>query len=340
MLSNASDRRPTIVEVSGEGSTFWEARGDCVRHALQQTMKQLVIAERRIEDDRVLRDSVLSTMNGYIDAFEVLSQTREGGSIILRARVTVSSTKIENFVLSTSGTSARVDAQGLLADYQRDRMARQSRTEIFVGLFDGFPGGGYDVSLKDLRPDPTSAQANCQVEIRINKEYLRSLKKGLQVLAHSWRGETDRNLLEVCFSDTDVWTEYGECTRIAGLDLAYILEHHQQKSINGHIAIAYPFADDYERKVVIVDWTTVLFRANLNHNRRHIVLVEVPRILKFSIPIGDIPDTASKMRLVPLFVDIGSGTNELFPGLFTPSLKPGTPEARAVIDEGMARPAN
>src|ERR1017187_6391827 len=119
-LASSATTRIDPVVVTGEGSSYWDAREDCVRQALQQSLPQLVIADRRIEDDRVVRDSVLSTMNGFVESFWVLEQSETNGLFRLKAEVQISASDIENFVLASGRGSARINTNSLLGDITRD----------------------------------------------------------------------------------------------------------------------------------------------------------------------------------------------------------------------------
>jgi hypothetical protein len=69
-LSDASAQSPNVtVFVTGSGPSIDDAKTDAIRQALQLTMRQLVIVDRVISGDTVVRDRVMSTMNGYIEQF-------------------------------------------------------------------------------------------------------------------------------------------------------------------------------------------------------------------------------------------------------------------------------
>jgi hypothetical protein len=65
-------RNNTVVRVKGYGATAAEARQDAVRAALQQ----LIVTDRVIKDDQIVRDNIMSTMNGL----ELRTQTTRQNS--------------------------------------------------------------------------------------------------------------------------------------------------------------------------------------------------------------------------------------------------------------------
>lgn len=317
------------VEVHGEGASHWEARADCIRQALQQTMKQLVIADRRVEDDRLLKDSVLSTMNGYIDSFEILSESRQNGVVTITARVGVSATRIENFLAGNKLGTVNVDGAALTADFQRNRLARQARTEILARLFAGFPSSAFDVKVKHIEPGTQQDIAIVQVEVRASKEYIRSLKNGLEVLRKSGPSD-DRQAWKVCFRDASQVEMVGGGAFVGRLSCIGVTDINLQTSLcpslmqcfyqNGVLAFAYRFSGSRTSKVEfsqadgdllggirlanhvvgpayfrdLIHW-----EPNYSHS---FVIDEAPHSFHFSIPLSSVPETSAELRVVPLFL--------------------------------------
>jgi type IV secretory pathway TrbF-like protein len=84
----AQDKDKT-VRVLGHGVNVSEARQDAIRQALQETMKQLVVVDRAVSADAIIRDKVLSTMNGYVEHFSEIKIVKEDGNVTVEADVTV-----------------------------------------------------------------------------------------------------------------------------------------------------------------------------------------------------------------------------------------------------------
>ncbi|MBF0108783.1 MAG: hypothetical protein HQL76_06370 [Magnetococcales bacterium] len=88
----------TSITVTGNGATLDEARNDAIRLALQQTMSQLVVVDRAISNNAVLRDKVMSTMNGYIDAIKERKVEKTTTGFSFTADISVSASRITNFL--------------------------------------------------------------------------------------------------------------------------------------------------------------------------------------------------------------------------------------------------
>lgn len=186
----ASDIR---VEVEGAGETIAEARLDAIQQALQRAVRQLVIADRIIEDGTVAMDRILSTFNGHISGFELLDRAvAEDGSVIIRASIAVSTDSIENFLSYRSGRSARLDGESLFAEVQRSREQLQVVEAIFRRTFDSYP-----TSAILFKPEAINAQPNGRVQIVLrvhhSDDWFRMARESLgAVAANSWWTNPDR----------------------------------------------------------------------------------------------------------------------------------------------------
>jgi hypothetical protein len=208
--AHASDN--VAVSVKGTGPSIDEARTDAIRQALQQTIAQLVIVERAIKNDEVLRDSVISTMNGYVDKFHERQVGKDADGFVVEADVTVSTSRIENFIGVATGGSVSFDGSSLLAEANREAAQRKARGEIFDRLFRGFPSETLDVKITAIKPneiDPNSLSID--VEYSLKPEFRKALTETLRVLglaecqasAPTWPLAADRRCQEYNYRGYD-----------------------------------------------------------------------------------------------------------------------------------------
>jgi hypothetical protein len=164
------------VTVTGTGITIDAARTDAVRQALQQTIVQLVVVERAIRNDRLVRDSVISTMNGYVEEFHEKSVRKEDSEFLIDADVTISASRIENFIGVASGGSASLNGSSLLAEANREAAQRKARGEIFDRLLRGFPSELLDVRVTAIKPDDANPNSFAiDLEYGFKKEFKKAL---------------------------------------------------------------------------------------------------------------------------------------------------------------------
>jgi len=180
----AAAQSPNVtVTVTGSGASIDSAKSDAVRQALQLTMKQLIIVDRAISGDQILRDKVMSTMNGYIERFQQQDAKRTPNGFTITAEVTVSASRIENFIGITFGGKGEFEGQSLLAEQNRraaqlraQQLQIQARGEIFDRLFRGFPSDALDVKFEKMR---LSAKDMNIIEIDFTASFKPSFRNAL-----------------------------------------------------------------------------------------------------------------------------------------------------------------
>src|SRR5690625_1658783 len=118
----------TVHELEAVGANINEARQNAVRAALQQSMEQLVVVDRTTADGALVRDRVLSTVNGFVRSFKLLEVVQTAPETVIRAQVVVSEADIANFIdyLDPAGGS-RVDGESVFAEIEIGRASCRER---------------------------------------------------------------------------------------------------------------------------------------------------------------------------------------------------------------------
>ncbi|MDQ8173104.1 MAG: hypothetical protein P3B76_10520 [Gemmatimonadota bacterium] len=227
LAAQNTDTRPataaTPVVVVGEGPTRWDARTAAVRLALQQVVQQLVIADRTIQGDSITRDQVISTLNGFVERFEVLEESELDGSYRLKTRVWVSAKNIGQYLAPhalSGGVAVRSDE--LLAQASAARLQLKSRGEMLARMFDGFPDQAIEFTVDPIKAhsDPMGAvlgDETVQLTIRakITDAFVLQLQSSLSAL----------DKMDVCRGGVcPLATFYGKGTRKMSLGLWDILK--------------------------------------------------------------------------------------------------------------------
>ncbi|MBW7956706.1 MAG: flagellar assembly protein T N-terminal domain-containing protein [Deltaproteobacteria bacterium] len=111
-FSDAEDDIPITIEAIGTASVadsdISSARdgaiADALRKAVEQAVGMVVSSETVVESFEVLRDSVYTNATGYVKSYDVLEESRSGGTYQVRIRA----------VVSAAGLEGDLDAMGLL----------------------------------------------------------------------------------------------------------------------------------------------------------------------------------------------------------------------------------
>lgn len=172
------------VSVSGYGPTPQDARNDAVRQALQKTMQQLIVIDRRIENDEVTQDRLLSTMNGYVENFEEVKTIRDADQFRVDARVTVAASKIRNFLVTTNTRGGSVDGLSMFEELSREDTQQRAHKEILSRLFRGFPGQVIVAKAIAARPSTRrSGYIDIGYTLQVDEQWLSSLRETLAAIA-------------------------------------------------------------------------------------------------------------------------------------------------------------
>ncbi|MDZ7790348.1 MAG: hypothetical protein U5L08_07645 [Xanthomonadales bacterium] len=168
--------------VEGIGPSFQEARQDAVRQALQRSVQQLVVTDRLIDNQEIVRDQILSTLNGFVHDVSVISTGRtEFGEFRVEAEVQISGQAIANFVSVVEGSQAEVDGEALFAEARRAREHGEVVGELVTRIMDGFPRDAIEVSPLDVEVE---AGGNVAIHFELGpvESFYRSLRQMLDAL--------------------------------------------------------------------------------------------------------------------------------------------------------------
>jgi hypothetical protein len=103
----------TTVVVEGLGATEQDATDSAVRNAVQQTLGAFVDAQVQVENDKLIRDVVISHSSGFVEKITIVSSEPQQGLIRVRLSVVVRRTRIYEAVKGAGITVTEVDGQSL-----------------------------------------------------------------------------------------------------------------------------------------------------------------------------------------------------------------------------------
>lgn len=114
----------------GYGSNRYRARQDAIRNAFNFAVEQLVVADRRIEGDRIVKDLLISSMFGKAQDLEVLEYSTAGdGEVIAMIKVRIGEADLKKdyrqFTTAFYGAAVtKIDSSDLTAALLRQEAAK------------------------------------------------------------------------------------------------------------------------------------------------------------------------------------------------------------------------
>lgn len=220
-----------FVEVEATGESIEQARRNAVTAALQETMAQLVLADRAVEDGQLVKDRLLSTVNGFIREFEVIETVERELEYWIRARVGVSSADIENYVgyLISSGRSG-IDGESVFQEIDRRTMQAASLRRILRHLVRGVPLYRFSVDVDELGPSDAALRspyhvfpgAEDAVDVRFTSRLQEGLGRSLHAFlesldgAQSWACSSPRSPVVLDWHHGSIASAWSQCANSDG----------------------------------------------------------------------------------------------------------------------------
>lgn len=173
-----------LVRVTGYGATVSEARFDAMRTALQQTVDQLIISDRVIDAGDLAIDRVMSTLNGHVASFELVSIAASGAlnETVVKADVGVSASSIRNFMSYGKGEKSELDGESLFAELARVEGQSQAIDEMLTNALSEFPSDAFEVTLQSVAPGK-AGDVDLKVDVKSIDDYFDSLQELVYALS-------------------------------------------------------------------------------------------------------------------------------------------------------------
>jgi hypothetical protein len=182
-LPYATADTPNAIRVTGKGLSLYDARQDAVRQALQVSVQQLVVAQRVVQNDKLVLDKISSTMNGFVTRFTPIRVYSEMGQYVVEADVYVSGQRLENFLGSVKGSRMTVDSESILAAVQGELSKQKNDAEMIAAMLRDAPTRALEVGRPQLEIDREgSERIRFRAYVQWSPSFLRTLKQSLKQL--------------------------------------------------------------------------------------------------------------------------------------------------------------
>jgi hypothetical protein len=191
LLAGCASTHNQSIRVSGIGSNFENARHDAFTKAIEYKMGTLVLSERETHNFKLVKNDISVFSSGYIDKYNIVSETTNGKLVSVTVDVTVSDSKIKDRLLG-SGTNLK-ELEGYRhsvqhSSYIRDRLQGD---KILNTVLNDYPTKAYSIrqGMHEVRLD---AYRNMLLRIPYsmnwNYNYIVSLNEVLSLLQDGSNG--------------------------------------------------------------------------------------------------------------------------------------------------------
>lgn len=178
------------IQVSGEGSTFEEAKLNAFKTAIEFEAGTIVVSEREANNYKLVKNDILVYSSAYISNYKIINSFRSNGQVHVVVDVDVASNKIANRILGVGSKPAFVDNK-LDTQYQTYIQNKNNGDKIIVNALKNYPTKAFTITqgVHKLAVDVyRNGILELPFEFRWNYNYITSLNDTLSVLQDGSNG--------------------------------------------------------------------------------------------------------------------------------------------------------
>lgn len=171
------------IRVQGEGDTFYAAQMEASRRAMMLVLPQLVSVDR-LTINQEITNTILSSVAGYIEKFEVIRESRNNNQVLIDANIIISTQAIKQFnSLLRSDGSFSLSGSSVMAEFTREETQSKFLNNYLTRSFRGIPNSAIDFKIIKLERDSNSnSQVSIYIEGKFRPEFLESLASSLNAI--------------------------------------------------------------------------------------------------------------------------------------------------------------
>lgn len=172
------------LRVVGLGATPAEARADAFRKAIETYLGTVIVSNFEVVGGAATRNEILAYSAGYVDSYTVVNQSVLSGKVQIVVDVVVSSSRLQNRILSSSSGVTPVPGPGAIAQVDTWTQTKVAGDRLVSTVFSNWPEYAFNVRIhnQSIRVDEYRTpylQVNYRLEW--NQNWLSAFKEALFV---------------------------------------------------------------------------------------------------------------------------------------------------------------
>jgi hypothetical protein len=175
------------VTAEGVGTTPEEARTDAIREAVRKVTGALVIGTTTVENDKVIKDKVLTYSDGVIvgDSYKEVDRKKEGDIWRIKISATVINRKLAKRLVDAGFEVRKIDGEGIAAAVLSRVEARKKATELLQVALEDIPKMVVAQAAKPTDGDYDEDTGELKLTVQVTadaKKYAEALERLVAVL--------------------------------------------------------------------------------------------------------------------------------------------------------------
>jgi len=131
---------PTVtVTAEAHGNSFESAKQSAFTRAIQQAVGEVIVSDQESSGARLIKDFIGGYSAGYIDDYEILSQTHDGDDWTVKLTAKVASSKIAERMMLSGNETLKIDGEHIRDSLQSQLEQRESGDRLLTEVISSYP---------------------------------------------------------------------------------------------------------------------------------------------------------------------------------------------------------
>ena len=156
----------TRVVVEGHGYSEADAKQDAFDSAITQVVGQVIVSDKEVSGDRLVKDFIGGYSAGYVENFEILETRRSPDRITVKLSVSVASSKIAQRMMSKGYQVTLINGPQIQSQLESQLAQRERGDRLLSNVLSSYPFNAFVV-----RADRTDVVIGARRQVTINVPY-------------------------------------------------------------------------------------------------------------------------------------------------------------------------
>jgi hypothetical protein len=179
------------LQVSGQGSTFEEAKQNAFRTAIEFAAGSVVTSERESNNYKLVKDEILVYSAGYVSDYKIINTFKTGNQVQVIVDVQVASSKLSDRILGIGREVKNFDTVKHETQYQSYLQGKNNGDRLLQQVLNDYPQKAYRIT-QGVHQFKVDVYRNGIIEIPLelswNHNFVASFNEALKILEDGSNG--------------------------------------------------------------------------------------------------------------------------------------------------------
>ena len=179
------------LQVSGQGTTFEEAKQNAFRTAIEFAAGAVVTSERESNNYKLVKDEILVYSAGYVSDYKIISTIRSGNQVQVIVDVQVASSKLSDRILGLGREVKNFDTDKHGNQFQTYLYGKSNGDKLLMQVLNDYPTKAYTITqgVHQLKVDAyRNGIIEIPLELKWNYNFIESFNEALNILQDGSNG--------------------------------------------------------------------------------------------------------------------------------------------------------